>query len=207
MPVEILLDRYLSDPEAFEEKYGYPLYYINDGEVEYNLDTIFTDLFLKSNSEKIQNIVTEKDPVIRVLAEFGVTAYHTDVGFDEMDDLIQTVFGPETEVALVRRDLSVKTYNKYMVQDKYDYACIAAHTYKLKPYGTNPYDEDVESREGGHWMRVKGTIGKKHYLVSSWGEEWELYQYSPFFEEKILFIFQPKSESDGGFIFIDMDDD
>ena len=69
-----------------------------------------------------------------------------------------------------------------------------------KPFTVNDYISD-----GGHWMRIKGITEDKHFIVTSWGDEWELLNYSPYLEGKTLFFFQPKNDNDGGLIFIDTD--
>ncbi len=203
-PAEIILDMYKDKPEIFENDYGYPLYYSADGEIIYNLDTLFLDIFLRINTEKIRKIIPEKDNIRYLLTLFGLSMYQTDIQFDEMDDVLHAVLNPAADVLTLQRNVSYKTYNKYLMKGKYDYACIALHTFKLRPYGSNPREDDYIS-DGGHWMRIKGITENKHYIVTSWGDEWELLNYSPYLEGKTLFFFQPKNDNDGGLIFIDTD--
>ncbi len=201
---EIIYDLYKDRPDDFEKKYGYALYSEQDGEIEYNSEVLFTDIFLRMNKDKIQEIIDDDNDYRYLFTMVGAPLFDTDVRVNKMEKYVADVIGNNTKTVTVQRDLSYKTYNTYMVRDKYDYVFIAVHKYKLLPYGSNPRDKAYASN-GGHWMRILGVNKGKHFIVSTWGSEWELVESSPYVEDK-KFLHQPLNDNDGGLVFIRIND-
>ena len=63
------------------------------------------------------------------------------------------------------------------MDEGYTGACIAAYRFELKPYGSNTETENYvanQESEDGHWMTITGVSENGNFIVSSWGQEWEL---------------------------------
>jgi len=202
--VNIICDLFKDSPEQFEKEYGYPLFYEAGEDYLFNYEALFTDIFLNLNSNELTKIANDDDSVARVLTNLGLSIYGTDVKFDDMAKYLNTVSGTNFNASIHLRDNSIKTYKQHVMNGDYDYAAIAVYAYTLKPYGSNP-NKELYKGEGGHWMQITGISKNNHFIVSSWGESWELINSSPYFLDK-SFIFQPKSEDDGGLIFFKVGD-
>ncbi len=163
---EIVVDLYQDKPDVFEEEYGYPLYYEQNGEIDINSETLFTDIFLRMNKSKVKEISHETDNSKYILTMLGVSVYGTDIRFDDMPRFLADVIGEKTETVSLKRNISYDTYKEYMSRKDYDYACIALHKFALQPYGANPREYNYVS-DGGHWMRITGITKDQHFIVSS----------------------------------------
>ena len=158
---------YTDDPEAFEEKYGYPLFVEKYGHMTYNYEAILTDVYLDSNDKFLSDNITED----------GFVANNTDSSIhpDEMADKASHFLGVEVEAAIVPHDASTDTYKEYM-DEGYEFAAIAAYRYDMNAHGENEYGDYIGNKEteNGHWMTVTGVSENDKLLLSSWGSEYEL---------------------------------
>lgn len=196
----ILCDLYKDNPEEFEKEYGYPLYYEEDGNIIYNFEVIFTDMFLSMNKDDLDRLDYQTYDSTFVMTMLGYSLYETDLSFQEMADAFRSVIGDDNcSVVSLQRESSIKVYKEYIEKKGYDYACIGVQSFTLVPYGSNSGTEELVS-DGGHWMQIIGVSENNNFIVSSWGKEWELVDYSPYLEDKHFFI-QPKNEKDGGLFF------
>ncbi len=201
---EIIINLYQDKPDLFEEEYGYPLYYERDGDIDYNSETLFTDIFLRINKNRLKEIHYDTYDSQYVMTMLGINVYGTDIKFDDMPEYLSSVVGEKTETAAFKRNVSYNKYMDYMVKKGFDYACIGVHKFVLVPYGSNPCKRNYTS-DGGHWMRITGVTEDKHFIVSSWGDEWELLENDPYVKDKILF-FPSFSKNDGGLVFLNVVD-
>ena len=55
-------------------------------------------------------------------------------------------------------------------------------------------------------MQIVDISQDNHFVVASWGQEWELTDYSPYVEDKKYLFIQPKNENDGGLVFFKVGD-
>ena len=203
---EIIIDLYQDKPDLFKEKYGYPLYYEQDGEIIYNTETLFTDIFARTNKDKLKDIHYDYHDMYYVMTMLGYSMYGTDIKFDDMSRYLSDVLGENSETAAFKRNVSYKKYKEYMDRKDFDYACIGVFNFLLSPYGSNPCKNNTTTEGSGHWMRITGVTEDGHYIVSSWGEEWEMIKGTPFVEDKKFLVFQPLSENDGGLVFLKVND-
>lgn len=200
----ILCDLYKNKPEEFEKIYGYPLYYKTDSEFRYNYEAIIVDTFLSSNDSKLNSVVTDESSFNKLIVTLGGVAYDTSVRVDNMLTLVRNYF-PDITGVTAKRDISVNTYREYMENSNYDYACIAVRRFTLKPYGNNQSTENYYC-DGGHWMSITGLSSDNHFIVSSWGKEWELVNGTPYIKNKEWIFIQPEHENDGGLVFFKVGD-
>lgn len=160
-----ICDEYADNPEAFEEKYGYPLYIAIDDEngdehESFNYAVLSVDAFLENNSDLLNDCSPNLDVSIHP---------------DEMAAEYSAI-GGDHEFDVTTRDISVETYQEHM-DEGYTGACIAAYRFELKPYGSNTETENYvanQESEDGHWMTITGVSENGNFIVSSWGQEWEL---------------------------------
>ena len=60
----------------------------------------------------------------------------------------------------------------------YNYAVIALYNFELTPYGSNAGTEKIRVENAGHYMQIIGVSENGNFIVSSWGREFELTDYS-----------------------------
>ena len=204
---EVIIDLYQDKPDLFKEEYGYPLYYEQDGEIFYNTETLFMDIFARIKKAKLKDINHTVSNEVFILTYFGYDMHRTSIPFVDMPRYLSAVINDNTETAVFQRDISSKKYKEYMDRKDFDYACIALFDFVLSPYGSNPCEGNHTSIDSGHWMRITDITKDGHYIVSSWGEEWEILEGNPHFKNKTYAgIYQPLSDVDGGLIFLKVND-
>lgn len=155
-----ICEEYANDPDAFEDKYGYPLYINIRNHESFNYAVLSVDAFLENNIDVLRDCDSSTD--VSIHPDEMATEYSAIGGNHEFD--------------VTMRDISVETYQEHM-DNGYAGACIAAYRFELKPYGSNESDANYvasQTTEDGHWMTITGVSENGNFIVSSWGQEWEL---------------------------------
>ena len=164
-----ICEDYSSNPQEFEDKYGYPLFVENEnGELTYNYEVLLVDTFLESNEQFLSDNITEDG--------FVMDNPDASIHADEMVSRYSQILGEDVEGVVVQHDVSVETYQKYL-EEGYNQVCVAAYRFDMLPYGSNTSSEmymAARDTEDGHWMTVTGISENRNLIVSSWGQEWEL---------------------------------
>ncbi len=175
----LLCDLYKDNPDDFEKKYGYPLYYKKDGVLYYNYESIIVDAFLQYNEEK-WNIIANHSHQDSFFKQWYLSIggfdleNNTSLNFNDMGSIVHS-YDSNIDYVVADGDMTIETYRKYINSGEYDYACIGVYNFKLIPYGMNSNVFNFYCSGGiGHWMSIVDITPDNRYIVSSWGKEWIL---------------------------------
>lgn len=178
----ILIDYYSkidNGEELFLEKYGFPLYYVDDNnQKNYNYDLLFTTHYLNSIEKFSQQVIPGVDLSIpdfwpKWNPSFLNSIFNSSGGtkdFQRMNAL---------KNELDDREISQKKYSGTNLEQysnefyEYDYAAIAAQNFTLKDLN----GEYAGSVNGGHFMLITGITNDGKYIVASWGKQYILENY------------------------------
>ena len=198
----IICDAYRNNPEVFEKKYGYKLYYTEDGKIQYNYESVFVDTFLSINNDRL-DILLGNEKNRKLMEMFGIPVDDVSIWFDNMPDALNSMDSAITATVL-KRDISVDSYKKYVENGDYDYSIIGVRNFTMEPY-LNNNDTDIFHTKSGHWMIITDVSNDDNFIVSSWSKGWKLTEGTPYVKEKVV-NYQPLDENDGGLLFVKVGD-
>ncbi len=200
--------------EIFEEKYGFPMYFIDDdGNKRYNYDALFVKLNLDNISDSFSDIYI---PVIDDIGSY-VQALIKACGTLQDSNLtanMQNTLGDNFQITTdihsfgaiphiydpkIPFEKVIKDYEQN--KDDYNYCIINARNFKLRPYHYMDIEDSnivlypsevYEWNNVGHYMTVIGISENNNLIVSSWGYSFELV--SSDYSSLVYINVDPKSE-------------
>lgn len=185
----VIFKRYEGREEEFEKKFGFPMYSVNNGQINFNYEYIMLDHFNYEFANKYTIDQMEKGIDVNNNIEdfFRDDAKSTSIDYGNIDDFLKDKYDISIDLNndFLNKFPNISSDTDYLMKQYYpNYdatnADIRSNVYEndYVIYGGNGYDlktldgKVVSEAGGGHAMLIVGETEKGEILVSSWGKEY-----------------------------------
>ena len=174
--VNLVFNKYMNNPNLFEEKLGYPMYVTIDGKRQLNTATLLVDLYSIINENVL---ITKENGIYKISVS---NAEYLNLTNNDDGTIVMEYFQKFLDKKGIDRNVSKTfSYNSYTDLMYYEESITNIHDalargehIHLSSGGFNLYKSNGNIRAeniGGHIMSVVGITSDGNLIVDSWGEK------------------------------------
>ena len=175
----IVFQQYEGREKEFEETFGYPMYTVKNGEIDYNYEYFMLDYYNHNYAGKysIEELEKGEEIVNDVEDFFRWDAKSSAARLNNLDDFLSEKYNIDCSAeedwfnnfTLFSSDKGINNDLQNQVNNN-DYVVYGGANYDLYDMDGNIYYEDG----GGHYMMITGFTDDGRPIVTSWGKQFIL---------------------------------